>query len=462
MQKLAKSIKNKKELWQRVLAQIELDVSPVNFGTWFKNTKIVSQDKEKIVVSVPNSFAKEWLENKYKNNILKILRKEKTHIKKISFVVIRNTRTIKKPISTSQINISQPRFNVFDKNQKTGLNKRYTFNNFIVGGFNELAHAAAIAICNKPGTLYNPLFVYGRVGLGKTHLLQAAGNQIIKNSPRKKIKYVPAERLISEIIMSIRNGNIEQVKNTYKKVDVLIIDDIQFLSRKEKTQEEFFHIFNALYQENKQIILSSDRPPKAISSLMQRLRSRFEGGMTADIGLPDLETRIAILKSKVEQQNHTFSSDFSEEIYDYLAENIPTNIRELEGALNRITLYSKMHENKKISLQKIELLIEEFISSSSQKVTPKGIIQAVADFYDIGKADLFSSSRRKEIVKPRQVAMYLLRVKLKSSYPFIARKFGGKDHTTAIYSCRKISKEIEIDEELKRDIGIIQMRFTNI
>ena len=459
---MVKAVKNKTDLWQTVLAQIELDVSPVNFGTWFKNTEIISQNNEEIVISVPNSFAKEWLKNKYKKNILKILRNQETSVKKINFAIVRNTRVIRPPTPIKEGSISQPRFDVFERNEKTGLNKRYTFDNFIVGGFNELAHAAAIAICDKPGVLYNPLFVYGKVGLGKTHLLQAAGNEIIKKSPQKRIKYVPAERLISEIIMSIRNGNIENVKNTYREVDVLIIDDIQFLTRKEKTQEEFFHIFNALYQKNKQIILSSDRPPKAIASLMQRLRSRFEGGMTADIGLPDLETRIAILKSKAQDQSSNLFLDFSEEIYNYLAENIPTNIRELEGALNRITLYGKTHENKKISLKKVEFLTEEFVSSSTQKVTPKGIIQAVADFYDIGKADLFSSSRRKEIVRPRQIAMYLLRVRLKSSYPFIARKFRGKDHTTAIYSCRKILKEIETNEELKRDIGIIQMRFTNI
>ncbi len=449
---------NKKNLWETVLAQVQLNVSPANFATWFKNTEIVSQDDETLIVSVPNSFVKEWLENKYQRNILKILHSSGLKVKKIDFTISKAVpKTKEVNFSSLPLETEQLQLDVFKKNRKTGLNPRYTFENFVVGGFNELAHAAATAVSREPGQLYNPLFLYGSVGLGKTHLLQAIGNEVSKNFSEKETRYIPAERLTSEIITSIRNGTIEKIKKDYHAADVLIIDDVQFLAGKEKTQEEFFHIFNSLYQKNKQIILSSDRPPKSIPALAQRLRSRFEGGMIADISLPDLETRIAILKTKAQEKD----LDITQEICEFLANNIQTNIRELEGALNRILLYQKIR-NQHLDIDKIKALVKEFTVSSQGKITPKKIIQIVAEFYDLKENDIISPSRKREIVRPRQVAMYLLRTKLQSSYPFIARKFGGKDHTTAIYACRRVTEELNENEELKKNIDLIKMRFMNI
>lgn len=446
---------SKENLWQAVLAQIQLNISEANFATWFKNTKILSQKGEKILISVPNSFVREWIENKYKKNILKILHTQDPKIKNIGFVVGKAMLRIE-DIALVTPDDEQLKLKILPKN-KANLNPKYAFENFVVGGFNELAHAAAWAVSENPGIVYNPLFIYGKVGLGKTHLLQAIGNEIAKGFPKKETRYIQAEALVSGIISSIRNQTIEKFKTSHKKIDTLIIDDIQFLAGKEKTQEEFFHIFNTLYQSQKQIILSSDRPPKAIPALAERLRSRFEGGMIADIGYPDLETRIAILKAKAQERK----SSFSEDIYNFLASTIQTNIRELEGALNRVILHQKT-QNKEITLEQMERLLKEITVAPLEKLTPKKIIQTVAEFYDLKEKELFSSSRRKEIVRPRQIAMYLLRKKLQSSYPFIARKFGGKDHTTAIYSFKKILKEIQRNENLEKDIELICMRLSNL
>ncbi|MDO8663663.1 MAG: chromosomal replication initiator protein DnaA, partial [Candidatus Wildermuthbacteria bacterium] len=325
--------------------------------------------------------------------------------------------------------------------------------NFVVGPFNELPHAAAWATSKTPGSVYNPLFIYGGVGLGKTHLLQAIGNEILKNFPQKKVRYLPSERFTSEIIASIKNKEIEALKTKYKAVDVLIVDDVQFLAGKEKTQEEFFHVFNALYEKNKQIVLSSDNPPKAIPSLAERLRSRFEGGMIADISFPDYETRVAILKTKSQER----SVSLPEEVLNFIATSVQRNIRELEGALNRLVAYQKL-QNQTPTLEIAKLLLRNLIASKNKMVNTKKIIQTVAEFYDLREKDLLLASRKKEIVRPRQIAMYLLREELKSSYPFIGRKFGGKDHTTAIHSCQKISKEITDGGELNEEITLIKQR----
>ena len=449
---------DKKTLWETVLAQIQLDVSQANFATWFKNTEIASQNKDGLTISVPNSFVREWLENKYQKNILRIIHDCDTNIKKIEFIISRPNDSIKKaPIFPPMVETEQLQLDVFKRNKKTGLNPRYTFENFVVGGFNELAHAAAEAVSQQPGQLYNPLFLYGHVGLGKTHLLQAVGNQVEEKFGKKETRYIPAERLISEIVSAIRNGTIERVKKEYRAIDVLILDDVQFLAGKEKTQEEFFHIFNTLYQKNKQIILSSDRPPNSIPALEKRLRSRFGGGMIADIGFPDLETRIAILRVKAEEKK----LDLNKEICEFLATNIQTSIRDLEGAINRMILYQKVR-NETVNLDKIKSLVTEFTLSSQEKLTPKKVIRVVAEFYDLKENDLISSSRKREVVRPRQIAMYLLRTRLQNSYPFIARRFGGKDHTTAIYACRKISTELTQNEELKKNLELIKMRFLSV
>lgn len=450
------------ELWQTVLSRVQLNISPANFATWFKQTGIISQENEEIVVSVPNSFSHEWLKNKYHKLIVQTLADLNIFVREIKYVINQTPQT--KPAAASPKERrddssqfpGQLEFLNLEVDKETNLNPRYLFDNFIVGSFNELAHAAASAVAKSPGTVYNPFFVYGGVGLGKTHLLQAIGNEINKNFSKKNIKYLPAEKLTSEIVNAIKNRQIEPLKMRFQKIDVLIIDDIQFLAGKEKTQEEFFSIFNALYEKNRQIILSSDRPPKAISALTERLRSRFEGGMTADIGFPDLETRLAILKTKTAEKKF----DVSEEVLNYLAENIQKNIRELEGALTRLATHQKVH-NKPLDTETIKGLLRGLISSPPKIATPKKIIKAVADFYEIKEKDVFDVSRRKEIVRPRQIVMYLLRSELKQSFPAIGRIFKGKDHTTAIHAFNKIAKEVAAGEEFSEEINLIKQRIYN-
>ena len=443
----------REELWQAVLAQIQLNISQANFATWFKNTEIISQKDGKALVLVPNSFAKEWLEQKYGRTILKILHSLDEGIKEVKYEVGKSGLKVFKRTLLAVPESGQLEFQEFEIDRETNLNPKYTFENFVVGPFNELAQAAAWAAAKNPGQVYNPLFIYGGVGLGKTHLLQAVGNEVIKNFSQKKVKYVPSEKFTSGVVASIRNKEMEKFKSRYQAIDVLIIDDIQFLAGKEKTQEEFFHTFNTLYEKNKQIVLSSDRPPKAIPALAERLRSRFEGGMIADIGYPDLETRIAILKTKALERK----VEFSDEVYNYISSNIQRNIRELEGALNRLVAYQKLN-NQAPDLEMTKSLLKNLIASPSKVVSAKKIIQAVAEFYDLKEKEILSSSRKKEIVKPRQIAMFLLREELKSSFPFIGRKFGGKDHTTAIHAYGKISGEIEKSEILVEEINLIKQK----
>jgi len=444
---------NNEELWQATLAQIQLNISPANFATWFKRTTVVSHDNGRIVVSVSNSFAKEWLENKYGRAILKILRSLDEKIKEVQYEIGKSDlRVLKeKPISLSQI--GQLDLQEFKVQKETNLNHKYTFESFVIGPFNELAQAAAWAVSEGPGAVYNPLFVYGGVGLGKTHLLQAIGNEVVKNLPKKKVRYIPSEKFTAGVVSAIRNHSIENFKTKHRAIDILILDDVQFLAGKEKTQEEFFHIFNSLYEGNKQIVLSSDRPPKAIPALAERLRSRFEGGMIADIGYPDYETRMAILKAKCQERKISFA----EGVLDYIASNIQRNIRELEGALTRLTAFKKLN-NQEPDLEVTKSLLKNLIFSPKKIITPKKIIRAVAEFYDLKAKDLLSSSRKREIVRPRQIAMYILRKELKASFPFIGRQLGNRDHTTAIHACEKITKEVEGDEKFDEEINLIKQR----
>ena len=441
------------ELWQAVLAQIQLNISSANFATWFKNTQITSQKNGVVFIRVPNSFVKEWLEQKYNKIIVKILRNLDKEIKDVKYEIGKSGLKIFKKTLPIVYEEGQLEFQEFKIDKETNLNPRYTFETFIVGPFNELAQAAALAVTESPGQVYNPFFVYGGVGLGKTHLLEAIGNKIVKNFPQKKVKYIPTEKFVSEVISTIRNHQIEKLKSTYQTIDVLIIDDVQFLAGKEKTQEEFFYIFNSLYEKNKQIVLSSDRQPKAIPTLTERLKSRFEGGMIADISFPDLETRIAILKVKCQERK----TEFPEEILDYIASNIQKNIRELEGALNILIAYQKLNSSLP-DLKTVKSLLNNLISSPAKVVNAKKIIKAVSEFYDLKEKDLTSSSRKKEIVKPRHIAMYLLREELKGSFPFIGRKLGSKDHTTAIHAYKKISKELDQNEGLLEEINLIKQR----
>ncbi|PIR02819.1 MAG: chromosomal replication initiator protein DnaA [Candidatus Portnoybacteria bacterium CG09_land_8_20_14_0_10_44_13] len=454
------------ELWQAALGEIELNLSKANFITWFKNTGVLEKKDGFATISVPNGFSKEWLSNKYQKLILKSLRNLSPDIKNVDFVI--STTLSSSQIIPSSPNISiqkytekQPQlenqagFEEFKVNKDTNLNPKYTFDSFVVGSFNELAQAAAKAVVQNLGTLYNPLFIYGGVGLGKTHLLQAIGNEVIDQN-KKRVKYTSSERFSSELIYSLREGKIDRFKEEYRKIDVLIIDDIQFLAGKEKTQEEFFHIFNALYQKNKQIILSSDRPPKAIATLEERLRSRFEGGMTADISYPDFETRLVIIKTKADEKKYCLPED----VLEYIATNIKKNIRELEGALNRVMAFVQIN-NTPPSIDDTAKILSSVIAPPRKLISYKNIIKAVSEFYDITTSDLTTKCRRREIVWPRQITMFLMREELKNSYPFIGEKLGGKDHTTVMYACEKLNKEIETNETVQQEINLIKERIYN-
>ncbi|MFH1392936.1 MAG: chromosomal replication initiator protein DnaA [Patescibacteria group bacterium] len=449
------------ELWKAALGEIELQVSKANFKTWLQNTSIADKKGGVVTVVVPNSFTKEWLENKYHKFILRSLRNLESEIKDVTYQIKQNPPSIEilkgKQSPREEDLKKQLDFQELNIDAATNLNPHYTFDNFIVGSSNELAHAAALAVIKNLGRKYNPLFIYGGVGLGKTHLIQAIGNAVKKENPSKKIKYVTSERFTSEVISALRAGSlrpndIDDFKKRWREIDLLIIDDIQFLAGKEKTQDEFFHTFNALYNAGKQIILSSDRPPRSIQTLEERLRSRFEGGMTADISYPDLETRIAILKSKAGEKG----IEFSEEVFEYVAQNIKKNVRELEGALNRLAAASYQTSATALSVIDAKKVLNSLLSAPKKSTNIKSIIKAVGEFYDVSEKELLERSRKKEIVKPRQVIMYLLREELKSSFPFIGFKIGGRDHTTAIHACEKIKREIEMDSNLNDEINLIK------
>jgi chromosomal replication initiator protein len=446
---------DKEQLWQAVLSQIQLNISQANFATWFNNTRIESIEEEGVTISVPNSFAKEWLEQKYHKDILKILYSLDSDIKNVNYVVIPisiTKKVIKKEEKKSDTLAEQLGFSELDVDKETNLNPKYTFDNFITGPFNEMAYAASMAIIEEPGKNYNPLFIYGGVGLGKTHLIQATGNKIKEKFPDKKIKYIPAEKLISTIVNSIRNQNVEELKRKLREIDVLIVDDIQFIAGKDKTQEEFFHTFNSLYQKNKQIILSSDRHPNNIPAITERLKSRFEGGMIADINTPEFETRLAILKQKSEEKGISLPED----VLEFVANNIQKNIRELESALNRLVIYKKA--NNTPSLEDTKKLLKNIISPVSKVTSHKKITDAIISFYDIQGGNMFTTSRKKEFSKPRQIAMYLMKKELKMSYSEIGRKFGGKDHTTVIHACQLIEKLDQEDEQIHQEIELILQR----
>lgn len=445
---------NSKELWKTVLTQMEISLSRAAFMTWIKDTTLLANNKDSLLVGVPSGFVKEWLENKFNKQILEIVRSLQPEVREIKYI-IGNSRphfNIQRK-EFAQFAISRPQEENQDSgiDKETNLNKRYTLDSFVVGSNNELAHAAVTAIVKNLGKIYNPLFIYGGVGLGKTHLLQATGNFIRTNYPDKKVIYISSERLTAEILESLKNKTIEEVKQKYAKLDLLIVDDIQGIAGKERTQEIFFSTFNELYGKNRQIVLSSDRLPSAIPALEERLRSRFEGGMIADIGAPDFETRLAILQTKCKEKDFLLDN----ESLSYIATNIQKNIRELEGALNRIIAFSQIY-NKIPDFKEVKKLLAAYLNTPYRKTTYQIILKTVADFYNIQLADLTKRSRKKEVVKPRQIAMYLLREETKASFPDIGIKLGGRDHSTVIHACEKIKKEENEDEITKQEITLIR------
>ena len=446
----------KDELWQNVLADVELNTSRATFNTWFGGTNIQSIEDNILLVSVPNSFAKEWLENKFNKFILKSIRNFLPEIKDIKFIISQtknaDLRIVKKkkPEEREELD-ADSQFDFTGIDQNTNLNQKYTLNDFIVGSANELAHAAVTSVVSNLGTVYNPLFIYGGVGLGKTHLIQALGNEVARLNKNKVVKYVSSEKFTSELVAAIQAKEMEKFKEEYRKCDLLIIDDIQFIAGREKTQEEFFHTFNALYEKNKQIVISSDKPPKAISTLEDRLKSRFEGGMIADIGYPDYETRLAIIKTKLVKKKMSLSN----EIIEYVAQNFQKNIREMEGALNKIIIQTKINQNI-ITLDDVKKILQSSIHIPKKNISVKSVIQTVARYYSINEKQLFLKTRKQEIVKPRQIIMYLLRDELGLSYPSIGGKIGGRDHTTIIHACEKINDNMKNDISLTDEINTIR------
>jgi chromosomal replication initiator protein len=455
------------EIWQAVLAEFELSISKANFTTWFRNTGLSKYESGHITICVPTAFVKSWLEKKHHSQIVKSLEKVTSKpVKKVEYKVenIKNVTeyecVFEQPqVVTTKQTHSLPQIPVYKQKQHTlssqfGLNSKYIFNSFIVGKGNELAHAAAQAVSKRPGDAYNPLFIYGGVGLGKTHLIQAIGHIMLANDPNTKILYVSSEKFTNEFVTSVKEGRAKDFKERYRNVDLLLIDDIQFIGGKEQTQEEFFHTFNELHQQGKQVVLTSDRPPKAIPSLEDRLRSRFEWGMIADISSPDLETRVAILQSKAQEKNYGLTED----ILNIIATSVQSNIRELEGALNKIIAF---HDLKNIEPTKetVKSILSSFESQNMKKsITPKEVISQVTKYFDIGIDDVLGKSREKRLSFPRQIIMHLLRQELNMSYPSIGDELGGRDHTTAMHANNKIVKNLNEDLKLKQDIELIKQK----
>lgn len=439
------------ELWQAALSELETTVSKANFVTWFQNTSIATIQGGNVVLHVPNAFTKEWLEYKYHKFILKAVRNLAPEIRGIEYIISSQLQSLSQKHKLQRgipPQEEQLEFRELLVDRETNLNPRYTFDSFVVGPFNELAHAASVAVSNNLGLTYNPLFIYSGVGLGKTHLLQAIGNAVKKSRPRLKIQYISSERFTNELITSMQNNEANMFKEKYRSHDLLIIDDIQFIAGKTKTQEEFFHTFNTLYEAGKQIIFSSDKPPHSISDLEERLRSRFSGGMVADISQPEYESRLAILRNKVQGKEGIVTP----EIIEFIASSVQKNIRELEGALNAVIAKSKLL-GRMITIHEVK----EILTKNTQPkriITANQIIKAVSNFYDIAERELSEKTRKKEIVKPRQVAMYLLREDFNASYPYIGQRFGGRDHTTAIHAFEKISNILKNNnlfcEEVRR------------
>jgi chromosomal replication initiator protein len=447
------------ELWKAVLGELEVTLSRANFTTWFQQTEVSDVSGGVVTVSVPSIFIKEWLENKYHEQIFAAVK----HIlapDPVSEVVYRIGSGTAKPVSVVpkpvEMGTTEPaaptRVEAASGTVSAAFNPKYRFANYVIGGSNKLAFATASAVAENPGHTYNPLFLYGGVGLGKTHLMHAIGNHILEEHPKRKVVYVTSERLLNELVSAISSRKTNQFKDRYRKIDVLLVDDIQFIAGKETLQEEFFHTFNALHEQNKQIILSSDRPPKAIPTLEDRLRSRFEWGMTADIQPPDLETRMAILKYKCEQRGYQIPP----EVIEHIARGIQHNIRELEGALTRIMAYSELHGTEP-TVETSQSVLSNIISNPKRKVlTPPQIIERVAAYYGLTPEELTGPKRDKQIAVPRQIAMYLMREELGLSFPKIGQELGGRDHSTAMHATSKISKSIEKEDEIKREVGLVR------
>jgi chromosomal replication initiator protein len=435
------------QIWQTALIEIKGMVSPANYSTWLSTTKIIKENEGIVHLGVPNEFTKEWLAKKCHNSILKILRQINGNVRALEYVIIkdgdRKENNPKKSISSPTIAMPLQDFYI---NKDDNLNPRYTFENFVIGPFNELAHAASQTVIKNPGHTYNPLFIYGSPGRGKTHLIQAIGNEIKRQHPNKKVFYLTSEKFGSDLLNSFQENKTQQFKEKYRKYDVVIMDDVQFFSGKEKFQEELFHLFNTFHDTSRQLIFSSDRHPNVIPGLEDRIRGRFSVGMTVDIPEPDHESRTAIVRAK----SHIHNIHLSDEIIEFLASEIEDNIREIEGIVNVIACQIQL-KNRDLNLNEIKYLLKNS-AKPKKNVSVKEVVKIVSDFYNTDEESIYNKTRRKEVVKPRQVAMYILREDFNISFPSIGEKMGGRDHTTVIHSYEKIKEDIKTNSLLAQEI----------
>jgi chromosomal replication initiator protein len=438
-----------KTFWNNVLAQIELGISKANFSMWFKDTFIIKQEDGVVFLGVPNVFVKDWLMNKYHKDILKNLRSFGEHIRNVEYTVSKEENKTPTKETTNHINVNELPLNNFYVNKEDNLNPKYTFETFVIGPFNELAHAASQAILKRTAA-YNPLFIFGSTGHGKTHLIQAVGNYFKALDPHKKIYYMTSEKFANDYLNSLNSGNINTFKEKYKKYDLLIIDDIQFLSAKTKTQEEFFHLFNNFHDGGKQLIFSSDKHPNFIPDIEERIKSRFNAGMIVEIQKPDYESRIQIFRKKAALMNINLSN----EIVEFLASSVEGNIRELEGILNLILCQTEL-KNKELNINDIKELLKN-TSKPKKNISIKDVIRVTSEFYGIEEITIFEKGRKKEVIKPRQVIMYLLREDFDISFPSIGDKVGNRDHSTVIHSYEKIKNDLKTDPELVQEISQIR------
>lgn len=437
-----------KKLWDDALVNIELSITAANFKTWFKDTHIVTLEDGTITLGAPSVFVRDWLADKFQALILKTLRELTSHVRSVEYAVVQ--RNDKKPETSrpQTVNAALP-LEEYYINKSDNLNPKYVFDTFVIGPFNALAHTAAKTVSEKPGIAYNPLFIYGKTGHGKTHLIQAVGNQLKRSG--KKVFYVTSERFTVDYFNSLQNGTANNFKDKYRQYDALIMDDVQFLAKKEKTQEELFHLFNALHDNNKQIVFSSDMHPALLAGMEERLQSRFAQGMIVDIPAPDIESRAAILRAKTAQNGLSLNED----VVEHLAHTIEGNIRELEGALNTIMCQSQL-QGRTLTLDEVKVIIKN--STRPRKtLAVSDVVDKVARYFDVDPSSIYEKTRRKEIVKPRQLIMYILREDFQVSYPAIGQKMGGRDHTTVIHSCEKIKNDLKGNSDLEEEITQIRL-----
>jgi chromosomal replication initiator protein len=444
-----------KHIWRAALGELQVALSPANFETWLRHTSLVDVDDTRFRIAVPNGFAKDWLETRYRPLISQTLARIVGYSVQVEFLVREDAgqpapTPAPGPAPAQQVRVEPTRMGA--DGGSSSLNPRYAFGNFIVGSANRLAHAAALSVAERPGHAYNPLFLYGGVGLGKTHLMHAIGNAVIARFPRKKVVYATSEKFTNEFITSIQQGRIDDFRARYRRIDLLLIDDIQFIADKERTQEEFFHTFNTIHEDGKQIVLSSDRPPKQITTLEERLRSRFEWGLIADLTAPDLETRIAILRAKAEDASVPIGSD----VVEFIARKVVSNIRELEGALNRVVAYASMGATP-ITIELAQAVLSNVLyNPKKRQVTPEKIARAVSEYYGVAMEQLRGQKRDRAIVTPRQIAMFLMRAETDVSLMRIGAELGGRDHSTVLHACDKINREASVNDELRRDIAAVR------